>query len=142
MSARNTDLYPKSPSVDSVGIAQDGNHFEFGHFTVLEYLERTEVGDFPYSEEDAYRSFAQTSINYLLLPHFDRVPTIVDTVGEAYAKERNQRHPFYKFAAYTLLGRQRTTTSYPIHLRVLEEESVLEPLKRLFDVHKIGNFRA
>ncbi|KAF5591047.1 hypothetical protein FPANT_5780 [Fusarium pseudoanthophilum] len=120
----------------------DGNYFEFAHFTVLEYLERTEVGDFRYSEEDAYRSFAQTSISYLLLPHFDRVPTIIDTVEEAYAKERNQKHPFYKFAVYTPLGIQRSTTCYPIHLRVMEEETVLELLKRLFDIHKTGNFRA
>ncbi|PNP85345.1 hypothetical protein FNYG_01174 [Fusarium nygamai] len=120
----------------------DGNCFEFAHFTVLEYLEWTEVGDFRYCEEDAYRSFAQTSIGYLLLPHFDRVPTIIDTVEEAYAKERNQKHPFYKFAAYTLLGRQRSTTSYPIHLKVIEEEPILELLKRLFDIHKTGNFSA
>ncbi|KAF5981885.1 hypothetical protein FCOIX_4024 [Fusarium coicis] len=120
----------------------DGNYFEFAHFTVLEYLERTEIGNFRYSEEDAYRSFAQTSIAYLLLPPFDRVPTIIDTVEAAYAKERNQKHPFYKFAAYTPLGRQRSTTSYPIHLKVMEEEPVLELLKQLFDVHKTGNFRA
>ncbi|KAF5559913.1 hypothetical protein FNAPI_4493 [Fusarium napiforme] len=120
----------------------DGNYFEFAHFTVLEYLEQTEVGDFRYSEQDAYRSFAQTSISYLLLPHFDRVPTIIDTIEEAYANERNQKHPFYKFAVYTPLGIQRSTTSYPIHLRVMEEETVLELLKRLFDIHKTGNFRA
>ncbi|KAG5792480.1 hypothetical protein H9Q69_008490 [Fusarium xylarioides] len=110
--------------------------------SLLEYLERTEVGDFRYSEEDAYRFFAQTSIGYLLLPHFDRVPTIIDTVEEAYAKERNQKHPFYEFAAYTTLGRQRSATSYPIHLKVMEEEPILELLKRLFDIHKTGNFRA
>ncbi|KAF4419920.1 hypothetical protein FACUT_11360 [Fusarium acutatum] len=120
----------------------DGNYFEFAHFTVLEYLERTEVGDFRYSEEDAYRSFAQTSIGYLLLPHFDRVPTIIDTVEEAYSKERNPKHPFYKFASYTPLGMQRSATSYPIHLKVMEEETVLELLKRLFDIQKSGNFRA
>ncbi|SCV39269.1 uncharacterized protein FFB14_07141 [Fusarium fujikuroi] len=120
----------------------DGNYFQFAHFTVLEYLERTEVGDFRYSEEDAYQSFAQTSISYLLLPHFDRVPTIIDAVEEAYAKERNKKHPFDKFAAYTPLGLHKSTTSYPIHLKVMEEESVLELLKRLFDIHKAGNFKA
>lgn len=120
----------------------DGNYFEFAHFTVLEYLERTEVGDFQYSEVTAYQSFVQASIGYLLLPHFDRVPTIIDTVEEAYAKERNQKHPFYKFATYTPLGVQRSTSTYPMHLKVMEEEPVLELLKRLFDIHKTGNFRA
>jgi ankyrin repeat protein len=120
----------------------DGNYFEFAHFTVLEYLERTEVGDFRYSEADAYQSFAQASIGFILLPHFDRVPTIIDTVEEAYAKERNQKHPFYKFAAHTPLGIQRSTGSYPLHLKILEEEPVLNLLKRLFDIHKTGNFRA
>ncbi|KAF4954325.1 hypothetical protein FGADI_5348 [Fusarium gaditjirri] len=120
----------------------DGNYFEFAHFTVLEYLERTEVGDFRYSERMAYQSFAQASIGYLLLPHFDRVPTIIDTVEEAYAKERNQKHPFYKFAQYTPLGLQRSTGSYTLHLKVMEEEPLLELLKRLFDIHKSGNFRA
>nr|RBQ93950.1 hypothetical protein FVER53263_13373 [Fusarium verticillioides] len=120
----------------------DGNYFEFAHFTVLEYLERTEVGDFRYSEEDAYQSFLQASVGYLLLPHFDRVPTIIDAIEEAYAKERNQKHPFYEFAACTLLGIGISTTSYHIHLKVIEEETVLELLKRLFDIHKTGNFRA
>ncbi|CZR48872.1 uncharacterized protein FPRO_12314 [Fusarium proliferatum ET1] len=119
----------------------DGNYFEFAHFTVLEYLEQTEVGDFRYQEEDAYLSFAQTSLGYLLLPHFDRIPTIIDTVEEAYAKERYQKHPFYKVASYTPLGIHRSSTSFPIHLKVMEEETVLELLKRLFDIHKSGNFR-
>ncbi|KAF9767499.1 hypothetical protein IL306_015320 [Fusarium sp. DS 682] len=120
----------------------DGNYFEFAHFTVLEYLEKTQVGDFRYSEEEAYRSFSQVSLNFLLLPCFDRVPTIVDTIEDAYAKERGLKHPFYKFAAHMPLGFQRNSSSYPLHLKIIEEESVLDLLKRLFGTEENGNFRA
>ncbi|KAF5964149.1 hypothetical protein FBULB1_12935 [Fusarium bulbicola] len=51
-------------------------------------------------------------------------------------------HPFHKFAAYASLERQRSTTSYPNHLKVIEEDPALGLLKRLFDIHEADNFRA
>ncbi|KAF4342071.1 hypothetical protein FBEOM_4002 [Fusarium beomiforme] len=120
----------------------DKNYFEFAHFTVLEYLEKTEIGSFRYSEEDAYRSFLQISLSFLLLRCFDRVPTIVDTIEDRYAKERDLKHPFYKIALFVPVGLQRNPSAYPLHLKVMEEEPVIDLLKYLFSREKSGNFRA
>ncbi|CAJ0554543.1 Ff.00g130560.m01.CDS01 [Fusarium sp. VM40] len=119
----------------------DGKFFEFAHFTVLEYLTSSPVEGFRFAEESAYRSFAETSVRFILFPCFDRTPSLIETVEEAYREVRDREHPFYRVAAeipYDLhcvrsLSHTRTAT--------LEEEPALSLLKRLFSGEKNGHYQ-
>ncbi|KAF4456693.1 hypothetical protein F53441_1249 [Fusarium austroafricanum] len=120
----------------------DGKYFEFAHFTVLEYLQQTQVGDFRYSEDEAYRSFASTAIRFLLLPCFDRAPTIFQITENAHEDEKNRRHPFYRIASQVPLGMRRSFCDYPTRSKILEQQPVLSLLERLFDIQKSSHYKA
>ncbi|KAF5684556.1 hypothetical protein FCIRC_3899 [Fusarium circinatum] len=89
-----------------------------------------------WSSLDARLKFARKVSRRKVLKSIER------TNPDLYKDILHSWHPFYKFAAYASLGRQRSTTSYPIHLKVIEEDPALGLLKRLSDIHKTGNFRA
>ncbi|KAM0435547.1 hypothetical protein ACHAQK_008108 [Fusarium lateritium] len=114
----------------------DGKVFEFAHFTVLEYLTKSPVEGFRFAEEDAYRSFAETSVRFVLFPCFDRMPSLIETVEYAYSEVRDGEFPFYRIAAGT--PSELFWTKTPSHTRavILDEEPVLSLLKRLFSREK------
>ncbi|KAM0545371.1 hypothetical protein ACHAPJ_011355 [Fusarium lateritium] len=73
----------------------DGKYFEFAHFTVLEYFKQSDsIGEFRYTEEDAYQAFTETAARFLLFPCFDRVLTLSEMIELAHRQERDRKHPF------------------------------------------------
>ncbi|KAF5000238.1 hypothetical protein FGRMN_1870 [Fusarium graminum] len=119
----------------------NGRFFEFAHFTVLEYLTSSPVEGFHYVEENAYRSFAETSLRYILFPCFDRIPSLIESVEEAYCEERNRTNPFYRVAADVPYDLHWTQTASHIRTAILEEEPRLSMLKRLFTREKNGHYQ-
>ncbi|KAH7002610.1 ankyrin repeat-containing domain protein [Ilyonectria destructans] len=122
----------------------DGDYFEFAHFTVLEYLRSTNsessVGEFRYSEQDAFRSLAETAMRFLLFPCFDRKPTLSRATERTYCMERNQRHPFYPHAAEIPKCLMSFNSRDLLRSQLFEEEPVFSWIKRLFSGDKSGYF--
>ncbi|KAJ3543855.1 hypothetical protein NM208_g3357 [Fusarium decemcellulare] len=119
----------------------DGEYFEFAHFTVLEYLQSTSsqsrVGEFRYSEQDAFGLLVETAIKYLLFPCFDRKPTLIPETERAYCMDRNRKHPFYCPAAMvfplaTVSSKSRDLSRSLVFAR----EPVFSLLKQLFNLDK------
>ncbi|KAF5679171.1 hypothetical protein FHETE_912 [Fusarium heterosporum] len=119
----------------------NGKLFEFAHFTVLEYLTSSPVEGFHYVEEDAYRSFAETALRFILFPCFDRIPSLIESVEKAYCEERNRTNPFYRVAADVPYDLHWTQTVSHIRTAILEEEPRLSMLKRLFTREKNGHYQ-
>ncbi|KAM0237912.1 hypothetical protein ACHAP5_008810 [Fusarium lateritium] len=119
----------------------DGKVFEFAHFTVLEYLTKSPVEGFRFAEDDAYRSFAETSVRFVLFPCFDRTPSLIETVEEAYGEVRDGEFPFYRIAAGTPAELFWTKTPSYSRAVILDEEPVLSLLKRLFSREKTGHYQ-
>ncbi|KAM0344975.1 hypothetical protein ACHAPU_006854 [Fusarium lateritium] len=119
----------------------DGRVFEFAHFTVLEYLTNSPVEGFRYVEEDAYRSFAETSLRFILFPCFDRIPSLVESVEKTYSDERNRTNPFYRVAADVPYDLNSTQTISHVQVTILEEEPIFSMLKRLFSKGKNGHYQ-
>lgn len=119
----------------------DGKFFEFAHFTVLEYLTNSPVEGFRFAEESAYRSFAETSVRFILLPCFDRTPSLVETVEEAYCEVRDIEHPFYRIAAEIPYDLHWTHSISHTRTAILEEEPILSLIKRLFSREKNRHYQ-
>lgn len=121
----------------------DGKYFELSHFTVMEYLRSSKsVGEFHYSEIEAFRSLAKTALRFLMFPSFDRKPTTLAKMEHAQRLERNQTHPFYPFAAI-LLDRQHVPFALLETWRLaFGEDPLLYWCKQLFNPNKPGSFMA
>jgi ankyrin repeat protein len=119
----------------------DGEFFEFAHFTVLEYLTNSPVDGFGFTEESAYRSFAETSVRFILFPCFDRTPSLIETVEEAYCEVRDREHPFYRVAAEIPYGLHWMHSLSHTRTAILEEEPILSLLKRLFSREKNRHYQ-
>jgi ankyrin repeat protein len=119
----------------------DGKFFEFAHFTVLEYLTNSPVEGFRFADESAYRSFAKTSLRFILFPCFDRTPSLIDTVEEAYCEVRDREHPFYRVAAEIPHDLHWMHSLSHIRTSILEEDPILSLLKRLFSREKNGHYQ-
>ncbi|KAH7153507.1 ankyrin repeat-containing domain protein [Dactylonectria macrodidyma] len=118
----------------------DGKYFELSHFTVMEYLQtQSSIGEFHYMEIDAFRSFVETALRFLLFPCFDRKLTTVAKVEVARLLERNKTHPFYHRAA-SLLGWNVPFGLWKTWSLVFREDQVLSTCKILFDLTKRGSF--
>ncbi|KAF4996358.1 hypothetical protein FDECE_12502 [Fusarium decemcellulare] len=121
----------------------DGEYFEFAHFTVLEYLQSTSsqsrVGEFRYSEQDAFGLLAETAIKYLLFPCFERNPTLSLAAEQVDCMERNRKHPFYHHAAMVFPLASVSSKSRDLtRSQVFAKEPILSLLKQLFNVDKPG----
>lgn len=121
----------------------DGRYFELSHFTVMEYLRGSNsVGEFHYSEIEAFRSLAKTALRFLMFPSFDRKPTTLAKMELAQRLERNQSHPFYPFAVF-FLDREYVPSALLVTWRLaFGEEPVLFWCKQLFNPTKPGSFMA
>ncbi|KAF4965524.1 hypothetical protein FSARC_6704 [Fusarium sarcochroum] len=113
-----------------------------GCLLLLEYLERSSVEQFRYSEQDAYQSYAETAARFLLFPCFDRVPTLSETIENAYCTERDSKHPFYRVAKNLPRDLARHESAQPAWPTILENKPIISLLKRLFGLERNGNFRA
>ncbi|XEU97452.1 hypothetical protein FSHL1_002738 [Fusarium sambucinum] len=110
----------------------DDSYFEFAHFTVLEYLRDTSIGDFRYSENDAYRSYAETAASFLLFSCFDREPSLIQGVEKSLRNERDKKQPFYPVANKLLTDFETKRCSNTARTMILEEEPIISLLKKLF----------
>ncbi|KAH6983535.1 hypothetical protein BKA56DRAFT_583810 [Ilyonectria sp. MPI-CAGE-AT-0026] len=121
----------------------DGKYFELSHFTVMEYLRGSNsVGEFHYSEIEAFRSLAKTALRFLMFPSFDRKPTTLAKMENARRLERNQAHPFYPFAALLLDREYVPSTLFRTWRLAFGEDPVLFWCKQLFNPTKPGSFMA
>lgn len=83
--------------------SNDGDHYEFAHFTVKEFLEgqmnsMSKLEPFRLSKPICNRLLAIQCLNYLQFKDFDHWPTNRE-VELDYMYRRNKEHPFYIYAA-------------------------------------------
>ncbi|CAJ0538686.1 Ff.00g066770.m01.CDS01 [Fusarium sp. VM40] len=120
----------------------DGKFFEFSHFTVLEYLETEQAGEYRFREHLAYQSFAETAVTFLLLNEVARNPSYDRGAERSYQSQRDLEHPFYQIAVAVPLHFLEQKYPYLARTAVLEEEPVLGLLKQLFERGKRHHFRS
>ena len=82
--------------------SNDGEHFQFAHFTVKEFLEALDItkphlAPYRLSKSKATHMLALVSLRFLCAADFARMPK-EDSEELQYIAKRNRQHPFYEYA--------------------------------------------
>lgn len=115
--------------------SNDGDYYEFAHFSVQEFLEgklktMPELEKFQVSESICQLLLAKQCLNYLLFRDFLSLPTEKVQL-QAHIEMRNKQHPFYKYAAIC----------WPVYARAhWGDDGLVELAERLFQPKKTENF--
>lgn len=116
--------------------SENGESFEFAHFTVQEFLESSSLLQMPgleiysISKSKGQRLLGSQCLKFLQLSNFDRKPAGPLDEGELLS-QRDHDFPFYKYAAVRWM--QFTKDG-------LDDPSLLGPAKSLFDPSKTQSF--
>ncbi|KXH36172.1 ankyrin-2 ankyrin [Colletotrichum simmondsii] len=114
----------------------DGNKFVFTHDSIEEFLRNIDpsssLAAYRITNIETNRLLTTCALRFLTLGHFARLPSL--SLSEAdFIRTRNERYPFYRFAALTW---------HKIATRHWEDQELLVEAMALFDPKQTTNFKA
>ncbi|KAK1731767.1 uncharacterized protein BDZ83DRAFT_645745 [Colletotrichum acutatum] len=115
--------------------SNDGNFFEFAHFSVQEFLtsnilQSSDLGMFYITESHCNKLLAVRCLEYLQLDNFNHLPTATSE-ELAYMEQRDDEYRLYDYVATYWLCSAREEWTHP---------ELLAEAKRLFDPQKTTHF--
>ncbi|KAK1961021.1 hypothetical protein LY78DRAFT_750476, partial [Colletotrichum sublineola] len=113
------------------------DRLEFSHCTVPEFLASIDISDpdisdYSLNDPRANRLLAASALRFLRLEHFSRLPKL-SLSEETFIQARNERFPFYKFAALTW---------HRLVINLGDDSELLAEAMPLFDPKQTPNFKS